>query len=53
MSEIGFTSEQVNELDWTLDPNAGTGKLLHAIYWTWYSRMIDGYQDLVFKYWQE
>ena len=53
MSEIGFTSEQVNGFDWTLDPNAGVKKLLHAIYWTFYSRFIDGYQDMVFKYWQE
>lgn len=49
----GMTSEIVNGFDWTLDPNAGTKKLKYPIYWTWYSRFIDGYQDLIFKTWQE
>ena len=54
LNEIpGMTSEIVNGFDWTLDTLSGTLKLKYAIYWTWYSRFIDGYQDLVFKTWQE
>lgn len=54
LNEIpGMTSEIVDGFDWTLDPNAGTLKLKYPIYWTWYSRFIDGYQDLIFKTWQE
>lgn len=52
LNEIpGMTSEIVNGFDWTLDTLSGTLKLKYAIYWTWYSRFIDGYQDLVFKTW--
>lgn len=54
LNEIpGMTSEIVNGFDWTLDTLSGTLKLKYAIYWTWYSRFIDGYQDLIFKTWQE
>lgn len=51
--ELNLTQTVIDSLSYEQDPNVPVLALRYPISYNWYSRFIDGYQDLVLEVWQE
>ena len=51
--ELNVTQSVIDELSYEQDPNVPVLALRYPISYNWYSRFIEGYQDLILEVWQE